>query len=267
MGLWQKMMVVAESAKECGMLHSIENSFEVIEDGGIRFVVRLASGLGKKPKGHSDQPKPKQNTSPFLPPEPELLVSSISDSYNLVLNKFNVLETHALLTTVDFVEQTDLLTLNDFSAVSWALAEADGLVFYNGGKVAGASQPHRHFQLVPKDMGDGELPIEQPILDWHEGKSDRLFPFAHRICWLQDYEPETLLETWRKLEFQFLPYNLLITRQWMLIVPRSQESFEDISVNSLGFAGALLVKTEQELNLLKEHGPMAVLASVSQQGW
>jgi hypothetical protein len=50
-------------------------------------------------------------------------------------------------------------------------------------------------------------------------------------------------------------YNLLFTREWMLIVPRKQEEFEKISVNSLGFAGALLVKNQQQMQLQQmQHG-------------
>ena len=270
MNLWQEMAAVAQAASSKGALHSIENTAEIITDDGIDFVVRLAPGLAAKPqplKQAEPASKPKPGTakqSPFLPPEKDLLVCQVNDAYNLVLNKFNVLETHALLTTTDFVEQTDLLTLADFIAVSWVLGEADGLVFYNGGKTAGASQPHRHFQLVPKNLGYGVLPIETAVQQWHAGRRKQLFPFVYRAYWLTDYRPETLLEAWRKLEFQCQPFNLLITRNWMLVVPRRAESAGSISVNSLGYAGALLVKTEPELNRLKQQGPLALLAEVSQ---
>jgi ATP adenylyltransferase len=72
------------------------------------------------------------------------------------------------------------------------------------------------------------------------------------------------MEVWRKLEYQFQAFNLLVTQNWMLVIPRRAESFDGISVNSLGYAGALLVKTEQELIRLKRQGPMALLAEVSQ---
>ena len=57
------------------------------------------------------------------------------------------------------------------------------------------------------------------------------------------------------------PYNLLLTREWMLLVPRSEECFESISINALGFAGALLVKNEEQMHMLKQAGAMAVLKS------
>ena len=57
-------------------------------------------------------------------------------------------------------------------------------------------------------------------------------------------------------------YNLLMTRAWMMAVPRSQERFEKISINSLGFSGAMLVKKAEQLEQLKQIGPMTVLKAV-----
>jgi ATP adenylyltransferase len=59
------------------------------------------------------------------------------------------------------------------------------------------------------------------------------------------------------------PYNFLATREWMLLVPRSEEFFDGTSVNSLGFAGALLVRSREEMERLKAHGPMRLLRSVA----
>jgi len=58
-------------------------------------------------------------------------------------------------------------------------------------------------------------------------------------------------------------YNLLATPEWMLIVPRSQESFEAISVNSLGFAGTLLVRNAQQMQLIKDLRPLNILTNVA----
>lgn len=62
--------------------------------------------------------------------------------------------------------------------------------------------------------------------------------------------------------FQSGAYNLLATRNWMMIVPRSQEKFEGISINSLGFAGGLLVKNSEQLHALKSYNPLTVLKQV-----
>lgn len=60
-------------------------------------------------------------------------------------------------------------------------------------------------------------------------------------------------------EKQAGPYNLLFTRDWMLLVRRSTEFFGTMSVNAPGFAGGLLARDEQEMKLIKGSGPMEVL--------
>jgi ATP adenylyltransferase len=60
-----------------------------------------------------------------------------------------------------------------------------------------------------------------------------------------------------------MAYNLLATRRWMLVVPRSRERFESISVNAFGFAGSLFVRSREQAARVREHGPMAVLREVA----
>ncbi|HEY9644769.1 MAG TPA: hypothetical protein V6C88_00285, partial [Chroococcidiopsis sp.] len=160
-------------------------------------------------------------------------------------------------------------------------------------KLAGASQPHKHLQLIPLPLADaGErLPVEPAIaatLD--NATADGIaiasqFPFIHGIAHLEATPMadraiaaaylrdryQSLLQTVGLLEPghsltaqpQTGAYNLLVTRQWMLLVPRSQESFESISVNSLGFAGSLFVRNADQMALLKRYGPMTLLKQVS----
>lgn len=72
-------------------------------------------------------------------------------AYSVVLNKYNTLTHHALLLTDSFVPQTQLLSVHDLAALYitlwWASDNAVG--FYNSNKVAGASQRHKHMQVLP----------------------------------------------------------------------------------------------------------------------
>ena len=52
----------------------------------------------------------------------------------------------------------------------------------------------------------------------------------------------------------------------MLTVPRSRARFGTLSVNALGFAGALLVRDEDELRDLSDAGPMKALRAVAMGG-
>jgi ATP adenylyltransferase len=62
---------------------------------------------------------------------------------------------------------------------------------------------------------------------------------------------------------QGAPYNLLVAGDWMLLVPRSAECFEGVSVNGLGFAGSLFVRERAQLERIRALGPGRVLAGVS----
>jgi ATP adenylyltransferase len=46
----------------------------------------------------------------------------------------------------------------------------------------------------------------------------------------------------------------------MLLVPRSQATFERVAINALAFAGAMFVRHPEQLAAVRALGPMAVLA-------
>lgn len=63
-------------------------------------------------------------------------------------------------------------------------------------------------------------------------------------------------------------YNVLMTLSHMYIIPRRQEEYvlretgDTLSVNALGFAGLLLVKSEGELDAVKQESVVEILRSV-----
>ena len=50
------------------------------------------------------------------------------------------------------------------------------------------------------------------------------------------------------------PYNLLVTRDWMLLVPRVVSQVEGVAVNALGFAGSLFVRDEAQMRTVERSG-------------
>ncbi|MGB7272036.1 MAG: Ap4A phosphorylase II [Geitlerinemataceae cyanobacterium] len=290
--LWHKVVERSDRAIACGALQSIPTEFEFVEQNGIRFLVRILANIDRKQKAKQQQKKEKETSgkdfNPFLPYEEDLFVANISPTHLFVLNKFNVVDHHLLMITRAFEEQETWLTQQDFEAMWVGLAEFEALAFYNGGAAAGASQRHKHLQLVPLPMiPDGlDLPIAPAISDARFcGTVGTVpdFPFVHAIAkldpaWMRspsEAARETLAVYRALLDVVGLPddknnsnrqtgaYNLLATRQWMLIVPRSQESFQSISINSLGFAGALLVRNAEEMERLKAITPLTMLQSVA----
>ncbi len=271
--LAEKVTQRTARALECGALQPIPTDYQFVEEGNLRFLVRISSNLARKDKAKKQQKKAK-DFNPFLPYEKDLFVADISESHLCLLNKYNVIDNHILIVTREFEEQENLLALRDFEAMRACLSEIDGLVFYNSGKTAGASQRHKHLQLVPLPLApEGEsIPIEPAIaaaeFEGNVGIAPD-FPFSHAIAKLTSENAEGILESYFNLlqetgvKEKNDAYNLLATREWMLLVPRSREDFDSISVNSLGFAGALFVRNEERLNALKQHGPITVLTHVA----
>ncbi len=273
---WQLVKNTTQTAIESQALQPIPTEYEIIECEGIPFLVRILKNLIKKEEAKE---KTGKDFDPFLPYEEDLFVSNISETHLCLLNKYNVVENHILIVTRDFEEQENLINHADLTALCACLKQVDGLGFYNSAKDAGASVRHKHLQLVPQSLAPDytEIPIT-PALKMGESSQGitqvPLFPFLHSFSWLNlDWNSspesiaETVLATYQQLleTINYRPetaYNFLMTRQWMLIVLRKQERFQSIGINSLGFAGALLVKNQEELELVKTETPLKILASV-----
>jgi ATP adenylyltransferase len=289
--LHSRAIATTQHALQCGASISIPTQYEFVEQQGVRFLVRTAANLNRKEEAKQKQDHQTAATgkefNPFLPYDKNLYVADISETHVCLLNKFNVVDCHLLLITRAFEEQETLLTLADFTAIWVCLAEFDGLTFYNGGKTAGASQRHKHLQIVPLPLTPTEtqVPLEPLLVTANRGTVETLpsLPFAHAFVQLdsmQTKSPQAAATVTLNYYYQMLDavglkhdfgvsniqagaYNLLVTRQWMLLIPRSQASFESIAINSLGFAGTMFVRNKQQMQILKEFGPMSVLSQVA----
>ena len=276
--LWDSIARRSETALATGALEPILTETIPAHDGGIPFVVRYAQDLAARRRrlaSRSDQ------RDPFLPADPELVVGAVGESHLCVLNKFPVTPHHALIVTRDYQDQLAPLERSDFEAVWTCLREPGGLVFYNAGAPAGASERHRHLQLVPTPIADPPLatPFDAVAADAHfDDGIGRVvsLPFLHGIARLRAVANQppaeaagALLGLYRQLARAFgchrhgQPYNLLVSREWMLIVPRARGQWRGISVNGLGFAGALLVPGREELDVVRREGPLRVLTQVA----
>ena len=276
--LWSKLQTQTQHGLATGALRPIDTRYEIVCDTGVDFIVRILTNLNRKAQARKIQTKEK--TNPFLPYDQNLYVTDISDTHVCLLNKFNVVDHHFLIVTRQFESQLNWLTLGDFQALCRCLEEVTGLFFFNGGQAAGASQPHKHLQIIPQQSM--KLPVEAAIqtTKFIDGiEQSPMLPYTHRIAQLSpDDTAEQWLQRYRQLlshlsigapsdqwhQPQRHPYNLLGTRNWLMVVPRRQDGHLGISVNSLGFAGSLLVKNQTQMDHLKQIGPMTLLKEVGQ---
>lgn len=264
-----------ERALASGSLLTLETHLEIVPDRGIPFQVRTLSSLQRKEHHRVfERSKKEARTNPFLPFDPDLFVVEFSDTHICLLNKFNVVRCHLLMVTRDFERQELPLTIGDFQAVSACLREMDGLAFYNSNETAGASQPHKHLQFIPFDRESklAPLPIESVLpsgtpeylqtvktLPYLNSFTHQEEDFGGDLNQVAERLHRTYLRLRDYLGDTYSSYNLLVTRGWMIFVPRSRESARAISVNSLGFIGSLLAKTKEEADWIRNSGPAEVL--------
>jgi ATP adenylyltransferase len=254
-----------------------------MEDGGMRFAVHVIDrSMRRQTATAVDTSRETPERDPFLPYERELFVCDVSETHLCLLNKYPVVPDHILIVTRAFEEQESPLTKADFAATWACLAGYGGLAFYNSGAVAGASQRHKHLQIVKLGSAETREPPIEALLRGRTG-ADAIsaMPFRCAIAPLDmphDTSPANAAERLHAAYLDLLdqcgllaksdgdrpaPYNMLLTHRWMLIVPRTREHWETVSVNALGFAGALLVQNEAELEAVRRAGPMRLLAHVT----
>ncbi|KAI1320978.1 bifunctional AP-4-A phosphorylase/ADP sulfurylase [Mortierella claussenii] len=252
---------------------------------------------------------------PFLPHDPALYVMDASDQHKVLLNKFCIVPRHFLIVTKELHQQTEPLSPEDMMAV-WSTLKAvknsrDALAFFNCGTRSGASQHHKHLQVIPRNHPTPIATLVRECSKRQRGKKEILpgdvfsvpFDCINHVVLLQDPEScnksqeDILVDAYITLmdamlmslrehaehqdfsaEDQSLitskvAYNWLLTTEFMMIAPRRKESsnlYPDqngvcININSLGFAGMVLAKSEEEMNIVKARG--GVIPLVSETGF
>ena len=311
---WDQIVHVYETAQSKKASSWTQTSPRVIDDSSIPFLLKVATVLRDKPTAPTpDAPSTTATTTkkpwknPFLPPDPDLFVCHLlppHHTHSLVLNKFNIVPHHALVITRDFVPQEDPLTEADLEATWQVMSVMPGgaLAYFNRGSVSGASQPHKHLQVVPL-----------PLNDLNEYK-DRDPPFAALIrgatashppgppgvlqlpdvpfaCYVARLDVKAgvqesgrtpsngagkmLKETYDALVERSqqlhattstctttFSFNLIMTQDFMMVVPRSAEGLGPVKANAMAYAGSFFVRGEDELEYIEAQGPLHVLTAL-----
>ena len=281
------------SALASGDLQPVQVEQIEMEDGDLHFSVRWVSSLAAKdavkdaakdaakvaiPGGPRDP-----DFNPFLNPDPELTVGPVGEAHVVILNKFPLCDRHLVLARRSFEEQLLPLTRSDFAALATIIGEAGGTGLYNGGTAAGASQRHKHLQWIPAADGNASLgffsaglPDELPVQGVATHPS-----LAMKHCFVSvrcgvdvpiDTATESLHAAFERAcnvlalapgaDGLLPPFNLLAGDGWLLMLPRSQECFEGISISAVCFGGTLYTRTSEQIEIIRRVGPLQALAAV-----
>ncbi|KAH9935653.1 HIT-like protein [Fomitopsis serialis] len=309
-----------DKAQEAGDLLFFPSTIHKHSEFDVDFEIRLCPALQQKP----NLPTPHFNSAPQLSsgkPDPfappyilNLCLGEIKDEeegteYVILFNKYSVVRHHILLITKEYQSQTSPLLPPDLVQTYLLLLAAQRtgrryFAFYNCGELSGASQPHKHLQLIPVD--DDGPPIERLArktkIDYpgepypfprYRAFALSSLPYANHVRRLPTSLSSTSYDDLdRELSNAFLSlldlvvstvrhdpdypsgtpsYNVILTLEHMHLIPRKKENHileetgEQLSVNSLGYAGLLLVKSERELEVVKRESIGRILRDVGLQ--
>ena len=211
--------------------------------------------------------------NPFKPWDKILEIDSIGNSHQLILNKYPVQLGHVLLITNEWKEQNGWLDIKDWEAIKEVNKDTSGLWFFNSGPLAGASQPHRHIQLLRRDPSELSCPREKWILALNNlnYKNEKFSKNIILKKFSKSLNEENIHEIYKDLSYNLglgdprndkkpkYPYNLIFTDRWMIIIKRKTDNLFGISINALGFAGYILVTENSDIKYLRELGPEKLL--------
>ncbi len=239
------------------------------------FIIRrLISNL--PPHLNSCGPRP----NPFIPWDKNLEIAKIFDDHILILNKYPVQKGHMLLITSQWQPQNGWLTRKDWKAVSEIENDTKGLWFFNSGPKAGASQPHRHIQLLPRTHHELICPrdewfTKQMINDVEKFDFDcSSYIIAERkreiSCKSTDLLYKQYIELCKVMQVgdpsidakPNVPYNLVFSDNWISLFRRRMDSMNGFSINGLGFAGYILAINRSDIAWLEKTGPHVLLKEV-----
>ena len=200
-----KILLKTENSE--GLLKS-ELETEIITENNISFSMNLLlnNNLSKKEIpinkdniNNSNHQTKTEYKSPFLPPFDSTLVlcDNFNNSHRLFLNKFPLVKNHIVVATKELIDQNTHLVQKDIESIVIMVKILKGLAFFNGGFNAGASQPHKHTQVIPTESIFNQQGIFSIIEDESGNGLQTLFDKDKSETITNQYE-----------EFSYIPYQI-----------------------------------------------------------
>ncbi len=278
--IWSKALEISRKAVDSGALIPLktikyETKYNAFNDCDYELRI-LKSPLPR----YLIEYGPKRN--PFIPWDSRLEIKSINDKHTLILNKYPVQMGHLLLITNSWQAQNGWLSKDDFEAIVNVDNDTSGLWFFNSSKAAGASQPHRHFQLLPRSSNESICPRYKWFCSLLNKNKSQVSKISHCIAIKprnknNESSAEDLFNSYVSMTNEMnmgginiinkplKPYNLILTSDWIALITREKERSNGFSINALGFAGYFLGTKKSNLNVLLNFGAEEILKNVIEQ--
>lgn len=208
---------------------------------------------------------------------PPLKLASIAPEHLLVFNAYPVLRpSYLLLTESHRHQQSSPLTLPDFQAARLTLDQLEHMsggkrhmMIYNCGRDGGCSRMHKHMQFF-------EYPEQFTLFPDAPANAIINVPFQYEVV-RHDATPVanialSIYESYSScvkrfggttdLESKQVPHNVVMAREWTLMIPRRRASTSGASANAMGMMGLVWVGSEDELKKWTTRGPSQILSEL-----
>jgi ATP adenylyltransferase/5',5'''-P-1,P-4-tetraphosphate phosphorylase II len=232
---------------------------EYVEHDGFRFEFRIVPAFTSKPLPKKGSNQPAKGKDPFTDPEDGFVVSYVGETHVLQFNKYAIYRPQLILHTKEFAPQTEDLDLTDFAAGFDVLRQLKEpwVLFYNCGLRAGSSQGHKHMQLIPKPKDEEFVLFPDQMKDvLHENVTSRppeqlYVPYDCLVAPVSSTASaasihakyESMLAKLRKITRVMSgakvsgAHNMIMTLEWICIIPRQSRGDEGIYTNAMGMMG------------------------------
>ncbi|OCT52931.1 putative phosphorylase [Cladophialophora carrionii] len=250
-----------------------------IRDKAFQFEFRICPALASKPATVGATENAAFDTVPKYGPgsdladaDPKLVVSKIHDTHLLVMNRFAVFRPQYLILTLDsFRRQTESLDRTDLAA-AWAVMQAlpdEHFVMFNCGNEAGCSRLHKHMQVIPYSTDvtlfpdqAGLNPMDIPFKYFIRPIDSSIHASPGRLHAIYCSLHGEALQAWQsctETTLEYFPHNVMLTKRWIMVVPRRRAAFQGASANAAGMMGMVWLTNPRQLDRWKEIGPSRVL--------
>jgi ATP adenylyltransferase len=203
------------------------------------------------------------------------LIGNVNDTHMLVLNIYPLVRPHYLLLTLNsYQSQMAALDIADVTA-AWSVIHAfcePAYAMYNCGREAGCSRAHRHLHVLSKprghfgffpDMDDVEVPYKYFLHRFNDQVTiDEVYK-AYMDLLGECHQALIEAGEWRDGGDMSCPHNVILVKDWVLVIPRRKTTITDLIPNGAGMIGQPAVLQPEDLDRWMEEGPSRVLQAAS----
>ncbi|KAJ5179772.1 phosphorylase [Penicillium capsulatum] len=270
--------------------HGPSEAISLVDDH-FPFEFRICPSWAKKPMTvdaalptdqDAAQPELFGPGSDIYKSHPDQVIGTINDTHVLALNIYPVFRPQYILLSLDsYQSQNDPLDLQDIQA-SWEALHrlpSPHYIMYNCTRDAGCSRHHKHTQIMPKPEGADSQSTGFGLFP--DKSQDIQVPYVYFVHHFnstgngESVSSETVFEVYKSLlekckealgistgDSVICPHNLVLVKEWMVMIPRRRGNFAGASANAAGMMGMPTLTNRGQFKIWTDLGPAKALGEL-----